>query len=70
MHFTPFARMRLERHRLSRAQVRQLVHESVIAIPVSGGKVVYEGVIGAQMVSVIVVPGAPPTVVALTARSL
>jgi len=70
MHFTPFARTRLRLHGRSVGQVQRLVQESVIAISVSGGKVVHEGAIGAQMVSVIVLPGTPPTVVALTARSL
>lgn len=70
MDFTPFARSRLKRHHLRAGEVRRLVEEAVITIPVSGGKVMYEGAIGAQVVSVIVVPGTPPTVVALTARSL
>ena len=70
MRFTPFARIRLARHGLSADEVQRLVAQSVIAIPVSGGKMVHEGVIGDQVVSVIVLPGTPPTVVALTARSL
>ena len=70
MRFTPFARLRLARHGLGADEVQRLVVQSVIAISVSGGKMVHEGVIGDQVVFVIVLPGTPPTVVALTARSL
>jgi len=47
-----------------------MVGQAVIVIPVAGGKVLHEGVIGDRMVSVIVDPAPPPTVVGVTERSL
>ena len=70
VEFTPFARGRLLQLGLLATDIESLVGESVVAIPVSGGKVLHEGVIGDRMVSVIVSPSPPATVVGVTARSL
>lgn len=70
VEFTPFARGRLLQLDLLVAEVESLVRESVVAIPVSGGKVLHEGVIGDRMVSVMVATAPPATVVGVTARSL
>lgn len=70
MEFTPFARSRLRHHGLLVSDVEALVRESVVAIPTGSGKVLHEGVIGERLVSVIVDPAPPTTVVGVTARSL
>lgn len=70
MEFTPFARSRLRQLGLGADELETMVGQAVIVIPVAGGKVLHEGVIGDQIVSVIVDPTPPPTVVGLTKRSL
>ncbi len=70
MEFTPFVRSRLRQLGLGTEEIEAMVGQAVIVIPVAGGKVLHEGVIGDRMVSVIVDPAPPPTVVGVTERSL
>ena len=70
MEFTPFARSRLRQLGLAADDIEAMVSEAVIVIPVAGGKVLHEGLIGDRMVSVIVDPAPPFTVVGVTERSL
>jgi len=70
VEFVPFARAQMERLGLAECEVRRLVDDAVIVIPLGGGKVMYEAFLGGEIVSVIVRTRPLTTVVALTTRSL
>lgn len=68
--FAPFARDQMNRLGLAEHDVRRLVADAVIVIPLGGGKVMHEAFLGGRIVSVIVRSRPPATVVALTTRNL
>lgn len=70
VEFVPFARAQMDRLGLTEREVRRLVDDAVMVIPIGGGKVMHEALLGGMIVSVIVRTRPRMTVVALTMRTL
>jgi hypothetical protein len=60
----------MDRLGLTEREVRRLVDDAVMVIPIGGGKVMHEALLGGMIVSVIVRTRPRMTVVALTMRTL